>query len=256
MVKFYGWEGADLRDANGLTLQSLYELLGGAWRADTCTPRLRERWSPENPTLGQCSVTAFLVQDLFGGEVRGVPREAGGFHCFNVIDGRTFDLTSEQFGDEKLNYADCPEQSREAHFARAEKRQRYLLLRKRLLGEYAVLLKHSGFNCCQAVLCAYAAWERDPATLRRVGAAFGVGFGDMEGTCGALCAAEMLLGLRLDAGRPIPRDARALQQAFREKCGATICREMVGAEAGIPLCACDDCVRNAIAALEECGETA
>ena len=44
-----------------------------------------------------------------------------------------FDLTSEQFGDRKLDYANCPEQRREVHFAKAEKRERYAVLRQRLL---------------------------------------------------------------------------------------------------------------------------
>ena len=46
-----------------------------------------------------------------------------------------FDLTSEQFGDEALSYEDNPEQFREVHFAREEKRLRYEYLKARL-GEY------------------------------------------------------------------------------------------------------------------------
>lgn len=43
-----------------------------------------------------------------------------------------FDLTSEQFGDEKLDYTNNPEQFREVHFQKEEKRQRYELLKARL----------------------------------------------------------------------------------------------------------------------------
>ena len=84
------------------------------------------------PTLGQCSITAFLAQDIFGGKVYGVPLKDGGFHCFNVVDGHRFDLTSQQFGDAKLKYDDCPEQHREVHFAKEEKRQRYEKLKAML----------------------------------------------------------------------------------------------------------------------------
>ena len=59
----------------------LYNELLKIWCADTCAPRMREQWSPENPTLGQCSITAFLVQDLFGGEVYGILRSGGNYHC-------------------------------------------------------------------------------------------------------------------------------------------------------------------------------
>ena len=136
LYRFHGWEWADvppvlpgcekLRDPRGL-----YDLLKGVWAADTCAPRMRADWSQANPTLGQCSITAFLVQDIFGGKVFGIPLADGGFHCFNRVGDREFDLTSEQFGDTVLNYSGCPEQQREVHFARAEKRERYELLRKR-----------------------------------------------------------------------------------------------------------------------------
>ena len=137
---FYGWETADVRDQNGLTPRDVYDLLKQAWRADTCAPRMRGDWTAENPTLGQCSITAFLVQDLFGGKVFGVPLEDGNFHCYNAVDGCVFDLTSEQFGEEKLNYENNPEQFREVHFAKEEKRLRYELLKKRLLHAYAARL--------------------------------------------------------------------------------------------------------------------
>ena len=133
MYRFYGWETAYIRDERGLTPRDYYDLLSGLWRADTCAPRMRENWRPDNPTLGQCSITAFLMQDIYGGRVLGVPLGEGNFHCFNAAGRRVFDLTSEQFGDEKLNYADCPEQRREVHFSKAEKRERYERLRERLM---------------------------------------------------------------------------------------------------------------------------
>ena len=131
--RFYGWESADIRDERGLTPREYYDLLSEIWCAETCAPRMRSDWSPENKTLGQCSITAFLLQDLYGGKVFGVLLGDGNYHCFNVVGDCVFDLTSEQFGDKKLNYTDCPEQFRETHFAKEEKRQRYELLKARLL---------------------------------------------------------------------------------------------------------------------------
>ena len=43
-----------------------------------------------------------------------------------------FDLTSEQFGDEKLCYENNPQQFREVHFAKEEKLERYKYLRAEL----------------------------------------------------------------------------------------------------------------------------
>ena len=126
-MSFYGNERAPE------AVRSLYEKLHGAWCAETCAPRMRGDWSEQNPTLGQCSITSFIVQDILGGEVYGIPLAAGGYHCFNVVDGFRFDLTSEQFGDEKLDYDNCVPQSREEHFKDADKYSRYLLLKERLL---------------------------------------------------------------------------------------------------------------------------
>ncbi len=127
MARFYGEERAPEE------IRALYEALWPLWTLDTCAPRLRPDWTPENRTLGQCSITAFLVQDLLGGKVFGVPLEDGSVHCFNEVDGQVFDLTSAQFGELALDYENRPEQSREEHFADAGKRARYELLRARLL---------------------------------------------------------------------------------------------------------------------------
>ena len=131
--RFYGWQAADIRDDRGLTPRDYYDLLAGLWCSETCTPRMRGDWSPDNRTLGQCSITAFLMQDIYGGKVYGIPLKDGSFHCFNRIGDCEFDLTSEQFGDAKLNYAGCPEQFRENHFANEEKRQRYICLKDHLM---------------------------------------------------------------------------------------------------------------------------
>ena len=53
--------------------------------------------------------------------------------CFNEIGDDVFDLASEQFGGERLCYEGNPEQSREVHFAKEEKRLRYEYLRSELL---------------------------------------------------------------------------------------------------------------------------
>lgn len=134
---FYGWEHADVpavtEEYVGIeTPVELYDALAGIWCEYTCAPRLRADWSTENRTLGQCSITAFLAQDIFGGSVYGIPREGGNYHCYNVVGDCVFDLTSEQFGDEVLCYEGNPVQEREVHFAKEEKRQRYEYLKSEL----------------------------------------------------------------------------------------------------------------------------
>jgi len=117
--------------------------------------------------------------------------------------------------------------------------------------ELAVQLKHNGFNCCQAVLCAFKdELPYSEEELKKMGAAFGVGMGCMEATCGSLCAAQMILGMKEYEGKPVLRDAAAIAKDFNDRCGATICKELKGAQTGVVLCKCDDCVRNAVAVLE------
>ena len=134
---FAGWEGALVpavtKEYPGIqTPRDLYNALWHVWCPETCAPRMRGDWSEDNRTLGQCSVTAFLAQDIFGGKVYGIPLEEGGFHCYNVVGDCVFDLTSEQFGDRKFTYENHPEQFRSVHFQKEEKHQRYELLKKLL----------------------------------------------------------------------------------------------------------------------------
>jgi hypothetical protein len=136
--KFYGWENADKVSPqtpgyeNIKDLLYMYDIMTEVWCRETCAPRMRDDWSIQNMTLGQCSITSFLIQDIFGGEVYGTELEDGNFHCYNVIDGMTFDLTSEQFGDEVLSYENNPIQLREVHFGKEEKHKRYLYLKAEL----------------------------------------------------------------------------------------------------------------------------
>ena len=135
---FYGWQ--DVQEVHAvnniyrgiITPRDLYDALRHIWCEYSCAPRMRDRWSEENITLGQCSITAFLAQDIFGGRVFGISRPDGSYHCYNVVNDHVFDLTSEQFKGEALSYVNNPEQFREVHFAREEKRERYEYLKDEL----------------------------------------------------------------------------------------------------------------------------
>lgn len=121
--------------------------------------------------------------------------------------------------------------------------------------ERAVELKNrtgdAHYNCCQAVACVFSEETGvDEETLKRLGAGFGLGMGFMEATCGALCGAQMVLGLMKYRGKPIRTDAAAVYHDFEEKCGGTICKELKGVGTGKMLCSCDDCVRNAVEIIE------
>ena len=136
---FYGWENADIKPINKkynkiASPKELYDILSDIWCEQTCAPRMRDKWSKDNRTLGQCSITAFLVQDIFGGKIYGILRPDGNYHCYNAVGNCCFDLTSEQFDEEAKNlvYKDNPEQSRDVHFSKTEKKKRYEHLKKLL----------------------------------------------------------------------------------------------------------------------------
>jgi len=92
------------------TPEDLHYHLRGAWRADTSA--VPDRWSPSRPAVGQCAITALVVQDFLGGEIlRG--RIVGGTHYWNRLPrGQEIDLTAEQFENEPI-ISDVEPRSRE-----------------------------------------------------------------------------------------------------------------------------------------------
>ena len=118
--------------------------------------------------------------------------------------------------------------------------------------ELAVYYKHHGCNCAQSVLMAFQdQLPLEEAMIMKLGAPFCAGMGGMEGTCGALIAAEMVLGFQKYEGKPILKDAGFLFEAFKHACNATVCRELKGIGTGTVLCDCDTCIRNAVKAIEQ-----
>ena len=79
------------------TLNELYRKLRHAWCRQTAYPACQKEWVPEDPSYGQCAITAMFVHDLFGGKIYKLHVDGGGTHYFNVIDGTVVDLGSEQF---------------------------------------------------------------------------------------------------------------------------------------------------------------
>ena len=107
-------------------------------------------------------------------------------------------------------------------------------------------------NCTQAVLCTYSDFTGlDEATLRLAGNSFAAGMGNMEGTCGAIVGAGMILGLATK-DRHLSRDRmKQIMTRFQERNGATRCGLLKGAGTGKPLRDCPDCVADASEFLEE-----
>ncbi|MCR5349532.1 MAG: C-GCAxxG-C-C family protein [Acholeplasmatales bacterium] len=118
--------------------------------------------------------------------------------------------------------------------------------------EKAVNLKSSGAcNCCQAVCSAYSDLVKvSEADLMKIASGFCLGFGTMEGTCGALVGANIILGLINESG-PTLKLSRNLITDFKNLSGATKCGDLKGVTTGKMLCSCNDCVKNASIVLEK-----
>ena len=103
-------------------------------------------------------------------------------------------------------------------------------------------------NCCQAVLLALADQTGlSEEQLMKLGSGFGSGMGNMEGTCGALVGAGMAAGFKIGQKSTTPY-TRQISESFRDRCGAVLCKDLKGRDTGKVLCACDECVRNAVLA--------
>ncbi|KEK22954.1 YunG family protein [Bacillus gaemokensis] len=85
------------------------------------------KWTKGNPAKGQCGVTALVIHDLFGGEIK--KTQAGeAWHFYNVINGKQYDFTVTQFLEE-IAYMDITS-NREEAFADTNERQYYALKQK------------------------------------------------------------------------------------------------------------------------------
>ena len=72
-------------------LDEFRRVLRRSWSLETSP-----QWLPENPARGQCSVTALVVWDRFGGEI--LKTSVGNdWHFYNRVAGTVYDLTAEQF---------------------------------------------------------------------------------------------------------------------------------------------------------------
>ncbi len=104
-------------------------------------------------------------------------------------------------------------------------------------GDKAYALFLSGYNCTQAVVCAFAEeLGVDIDTAARLSSGFGGGMGRMREVCGTfsgvVMAVSWLYGYsepkNLEGKKQLYEIIRALADKFREKNGTIICRELLG----------------------------
>ena len=118
---------------------------------------------------------------------------------------------------------------------------------------------HNGYNCAQAVACAYAdLFGVDEETAFKMMEGFGFGMGTM-GTCGAVSGMAALAGMKNSDGNmaePATKKEtyklmKAMTKAFLDKNGSIICRDIKGVDTGKVLRSCDGCIEDAAVIVEE-----
>ena len=124
-----------------------------------------------------------------------------------------------------------------------------MVTRKEIAAEKKQCNSH---NCAQAVLHTYAdlAGISEEAAMNIAGA-FGGGMGNMEGTCGAIVGAGLVLGLVNKDKAKSMKQMRQVMTKFQERNGATQCKLLKGVGTKVVLRACPDCVADAAEFLEE-----
>ena len=106
-------------------------------------------------------------------------------------------------------------------------------------------------NCAQAVISTYAdVIDIGEETARNLGNAFGSGMGNMEGTCGALVGAGIVLGLATKDRATARKGMRQIMTQFQQRNGATQCKILKGVGTGVVLRECTGCVADAAEFLE------
>lgn len=127
--------------------------------------------------------------------------------------------------------------------------------------ERATEFHSKGYNCCQAVVCAFAdVLGVDESLLYRVGEGFGAGMGNEKGVCGAMSGAAMVAGLVLSDGRTDEpgntkkntyKEVSVMQDRFVERVKRLYCGEIKTGNNGERFTSCDDCIVTGVRVAEE-----
>ena len=103
-----------------------------AWCRETAHPSYQGDWTEDNPSYGQCCVTALVMQDLYGGDIYEC-KVQGKRHYVNITqEGYLHDFTSSQFGDMQLVYSDMKQRTRTSLLKSQSVKERYDLLKARM----------------------------------------------------------------------------------------------------------------------------
>lgn len=102
-----------------LQIEQIMNALSKSWSSESSS-----KWTFDNPAKGQCGVTSLVVNDILGGEIRKTELPEG-WHFYNFINGKRYDLTASQFRED-IVYMDISSNREEAYSDTNEKQYNYL----------------------------------------------------------------------------------------------------------------------------------
>ncbi|MGV2984169.1 hypothetical protein ACNPNP_10720 [Microbacterium sp. AGC85] len=105
-------------------LAQLTIALRNAWSAETSVAP--EAWTPSIPSQGQCAVTALVLQDYLGGELRRGIVDGVSHYWIKLDSGKEIDLTLDQFRNPTITSTSVRE--RDYLLSSASTSRRYKLL--------------------------------------------------------------------------------------------------------------------------------
>lgn len=103
------------------------------WGPDTCYPKQRKEWTPENPALGQCAVTTLLLHEIYGGTI--LFNKEWNHFWLKLPNNQDLDITRDQFTDAPL-YMEGTKVSR-SRLLKGHTKERYELLREKYMKKFA-----------------------------------------------------------------------------------------------------------------------
>lgn len=131
-----------------MNLNELEKIIRLSWTKETCFPKLENDWNKDNPSIGQCAITALIVNDFMAGKI--MRCMCGNIsHYYNIINEAIVDLTFEQFKGNIPDYVNGEERTRDYILSNNDTKERYLLLLKNVkinfskYGEYKYKLLDS-----------------------------------------------------------------------------------------------------------------
>lgn len=108
------------------------EALHLSWGKDTAYRKDAENWTPQNPALGQCAITALLFNEFYGGRIYSGVSNDGTVHYWNRKFGIKRDFTKQQF-TKKMRFKKIKRWDREELLKTGNVAERYNLFRSRVL---------------------------------------------------------------------------------------------------------------------------